>query len=88
MLVFEAIKRGIPMDEIHAITMIDRWFLAKLGRLVEFEQSLASGGLSEEAYLEGKKLSYPTACSRASASKSQSGYPLCGLSHGRHLLAG
>ena len=58
-VVFEAIKRGIPMDEIHAITMIDRWFLAKLRRLVEFEQSLASGGLSEEAYLEGKKLGYP-----------------------------
>ena len=58
-VVFEAIKRGISEDEIHQITMIDCWFLAKLKHLVEFEQSLVSSGLTDEAYLEGKKLGYP-----------------------------
>ena len=58
-VVFEAIKRGISIEEIHDITMIDIWFLAKLRHLVEFEQSLIYGGLTQEAYLEGKKLGYP-----------------------------
>ncbi|HHY81849.1 MAG TPA: carbamoyl-phosphate synthase large subunit [Clostridiales bacterium] len=29
-VVYEAIKRGISVNEIHSITMIDRWFLYKL----------------------------------------------------------
>jgi carbamoyl-phosphate synthase large subunit len=58
-VVFEALKRGITMDDIHQITMIDIWFLAKLLHLVEYEQSLTSGGLTEAAYLDGKKLGYP-----------------------------
>ncbi len=58
-VVFEAIKRGITLDEIHQITMIDIWFLAKLKRLADYEQSLTSSGLTAEAYLEGKKLGYP-----------------------------
>ena len=57
-VVFEALKRGISMEEIHEITMIDIWFLAKLKHLVEFEQTLACG-MTDGAYLEGKKLGYP-----------------------------
>lgn len=57
-VVFEAIKRGIPLDEIHQITMIDLWFLAKLQHLAQFEQRLISDGLTEKTYLEGKKLGY------------------------------
>jgi len=58
-VVFESLKRGISMDEIHQITMIDVWFLAKLKHLAEYEKSIAAEGLSDEAYLEGKKLGYP-----------------------------
>ncbi|MBA4347374.1 MAG: carbamoyl phosphate synthase large subunit [Clostridiales bacterium] len=58
-VVFESLKRGISMDEIHQITMIDIWFLAKLKHLAEYEKSIAASGLSDEAYLEGKKLGYP-----------------------------
>ncbi len=58
-VVFEALKRGISMEEIHQITMIDIWFLAKLKHLAEYEMSIAAEGLSDEAYLEGKKLGYP-----------------------------
>ena len=28
--VFEALKRGISVDEIHDITKIDKWFISKL----------------------------------------------------------
>ena len=58
-VVFEALKRGISIEEIAEITMIDRWFLHKLNRLVAFEQTLERDGLDDERYLEGKKLGYP-----------------------------
>ena len=56
--IFEAIKSGVSIDRIHEITKIDRWFLAKLAHLAEYERSIA-GGLTEESYLRGKKLGYP-----------------------------
>jgi carbamoyl-phosphate synthase large subunit len=34
-VVYEAIKRGVSIDEIHSITKIDRWFLYKLARINE-----------------------------------------------------
>ena len=32
----EAIRRGMPLEEIHAITMIDDWFLQRIQRLVRW----------------------------------------------------
>ena len=58
--IFEALKAGVSVDEIYAITKIDRWFLYKLLNLVEFENRIA-GGLSDEDYVLGKKLGYPDA---------------------------
>ena len=57
--VFEALKSGVSVDEIFAITKIDRWFLWKLQNLVDFENQLAREGLTEENYKEGKRLGYP-----------------------------
>ena len=57
--VFEAIKRGIAIDRIFAITKIDRWFLNKLKNLSDFEKSIADKKLTEEEYIHGKKLGYP-----------------------------
>ena len=56
--VFEALKSGVTVDEIHDITKIDRWFLNKLRKMAEFEASIAHG-LTEELYEEGKRLGYP-----------------------------
>ena len=56
--VFEALKLGVPVDEIFAITKIDRWFLYKLAHLAAFEKRLAPG-LSQALYEEGKRLGYP-----------------------------
>ena len=39
--VFEALKQGISIEKINEITRIDRWFLSKLKKLVDFESDLA-----------------------------------------------
>ena len=57
--VYEALKKGITPDEIHAITMIDCWFINKLNNLREMEQTLAEcSELSDELYLRAKKFGY------------------------------
>ena len=57
--VFEALKSGISIEEIFSITKIDRWFLAKLKKMAEFELALEKDGLTAEHYETGKKLGYP-----------------------------
>lgn len=60
-VVYEAVKRGISIEKIHEITMIDEWFLDKLQNLASFEREIkeASGDLiSETAYLQGKNWGY------------------------------
>ncbi len=61
--IFEALKSGVAIERIHEITKIDRWFLAKLANLADYERAIA-GGLTEESYLRGKKLGYPDAALR------------------------
>lgn len=56
--VYEALKRGISVDEIHRITMIDKWFLNKLMNLVNLERWLADGELTVEKYNTAKQYGY------------------------------
>ena len=56
--VFKALKEGVSIDEIHSITMIDEWFLAKLKNLADYEKMLTSGELDEDYYIKGKKYGY------------------------------
>ena len=55
--VFEALKSGVSVEEIHAITKIDPWFLSKIKHLADFEATL-SGDLTEAQYETGKRLGY------------------------------
>ncbi len=57
-VVYEAVKRGIPANDIFDITKIDRWFLAKFAHLAAVEQGLQDGALTEERYLEAKKCGF------------------------------
>lgn len=57
-VVYEAIKRGISLDEIFEITMIDRWFLSKFRKLSEMETWLSDGELTQEKYLSAKKMGF------------------------------
>ena len=56
--VYEALRRGITVDEIHAVTMIDEWFLEKLLNLVRCEDELKKGELSDELYRKAKLLGF------------------------------
>ncbi|MEG2413172.1 MAG: carbamoyl-phosphate synthase large subunit [Clostridia bacterium] len=56
--VFEALKRGVSVDEIYDICKIDEWFLNKLLNLVNIERQLAQGSLTDELYLTAKKNGY------------------------------
>ena len=56
--VFEALCRGISVDEIHALSLIDEWFLYKIKKLVNYEKRLSSVKMTEELYIEGKRLGY------------------------------
>lgn len=63
--IFEALKRGLmTIDEIHAVTMIDVWFLAKIRHIVDREAQLESvkagkEELTPELYLQAKKDGFP-----------------------------
>ena len=57
--VFEALKSGVSIDEIFGITRIDRWFLAKLKKMADFELALETDGLTAEHYETGKRMGYP-----------------------------
>ena len=69
-VVYEAIKRGVGVDEIFSITKIDGWFLNKLKNLANFEREIEGKVISREQYFRGKKLGYPDkAIARISGNK-------------------
>ncbi len=57
--VYELLKRGVSIEKMHEETMIDCWFLSKILNLLNYEQELAKGQLTQELYTQGKKLGYP-----------------------------
>ncbi|NLF79870.1 MAG: carbamoyl-phosphate synthase large subunit, partial [Clostridia bacterium] len=58
-LVYEAIKRGYSLEQLHEQTLIDNWFLAKLANLAAIEQRLATEPLTQELYHLAKVNGYP-----------------------------
>ncbi|MGN0607330.1 MAG: carbamoyl-phosphate synthase large subunit [Oscillospiraceae bacterium] len=56
--VYEALKRGVTIEEMHKLTMIDEWFLSKLMNLIELERWLADGELTVEKYETAKRYGY------------------------------
>ena len=56
--VYQALKKGITIDEIYAVTKIDEWFLAKLKNLADYEAEIAGKKLTRAQYLEGKRIGY------------------------------
>jgi carbamoyl-phosphate synthase large subunit len=60
-LIFEALRRGMLIEEIHQITDVDRWFLVKMKNLIDTEQALrgrALNQISREELLAAKKLGF------------------------------
>lgn len=56
--VYEALKRGISVDKIHEITLIDEWFLEKLINIAKVGEALKSGALTEDLYKQAKELGF------------------------------
>ncbi|MDD4544122.1 MAG: carbamoyl-phosphate synthase large subunit, partial [Clostridia bacterium] len=55
--VYHALKQNISIDDIFEITKIDRWFLAKIKNLADFEKKLENE-YTNDLYLEAKKLGF------------------------------
>ena len=55
--IFEALKKGVTVQQIHDITKIDNWFLEKIAGFARFEESLQDG-LTDEKYEKAKKFGY------------------------------
>lgn len=59
-VIAEAIRRGISLGEIHAITKVDIWFLDKIANLVKMEKKLRNAeALDEELMREAKRMEFP-----------------------------
>ena len=58
-VIAEAIRRGISLEEIHAITQIDMWFLDKIENIIKIEKRLAQEPLTKELMNEAKRLEFP-----------------------------
>ena len=58
--VYEGLYRGMSIEEMHTLTMIDEWFLAKLCHIADFEHRLVDNRapLSVDEYVQGKKLGF------------------------------
>ncbi|MDR0671641.1 MAG: carbamoyl-phosphate synthase large subunit [Oscillospiraceae bacterium] len=57
-VVCEALARGFAVDEIFALTKIDRWFLAKLQNVVRFAHTLPGEPLTPARYVKAKRLGF------------------------------
>lgn len=55
--VYEAIKRGIPFDDIYRSTAIDYWFLSKLFNIAQMEKNLANIK-SEQDFKKAKQMGF------------------------------
>ena len=58
-MIAEAIRKGISYEEIHAITMIDMWFIDKIAILVEMEEALKNRELTADLLKEAKRIEFP-----------------------------
>ena len=55
----ELMRRNISIDDIHARTRIDRWFLMRLAHLLDIEKRLSVGARDYETLLEAKSAGFP-----------------------------
>ncbi|TXG73923.1 hypothetical protein EZV62_002502 [Acer yangbiense] len=45
--IYAAMKKGMKVDDIHELSYIDKWFLTQLKELIDVEQFLTAGSLSD-----------------------------------------
>lgn len=58
---FEALRRGRTLSEVHALTHIDPWFLRGVVEILELETRLGTDELDEDLLLEAKQAGFSDA---------------------------
>lgn len=56
--VMAALRRGVTVEEVHALSSIDRWFLWKLEGIVAMERTIAKGDVTPEVLWRAKQLGF------------------------------
>jgi len=57
--IYEAMGRGVTMEEINAITKIDMFFLNKFKNLLDMERRLEQGNVDADLYMKAKHMGFP-----------------------------
>lgn len=57
----ELLRKGISIEELYQLTKIDHYFLAKIARIITFEQELQQHGLDQEYLTFAKQLGFSDA---------------------------
>ena len=59
-VIAEALRRGIPAEEIHDITKVDIWFIDKINNIVQEEKLLREASeITKEMMQEAKRMEFP-----------------------------
>ncbi len=61
---FEALKKGVSVEELFRITRIDRWFLYRLKGMADLENRISARGLGDGDYALLKRFGYPDSAIR------------------------
>jgi carbamoyl-phosphate synthase large subunit len=56
--VVDALRAGVPLEELHTLTKIDRWFLRQFERIVGMERRLETGDMGPATLREAKRLGF------------------------------
>lgn len=54
----EAFRKGVTIDDIYFLTMIDRFFLEKLNNIVKMEEKLIATPFNKELFIEAKRMGF------------------------------
>ncbi|QSX08296.1 carbamoyl-phosphate synthase (glutamine-hydrolyzing) large subunit [Alkalibacter rhizosphaerae] len=57
-VIFEALRRGMSVEEIHQVTSIDPWFLSKFQNIVTMEKRLMEEDFDKELLREAERLGF------------------------------
>ena len=57
-VVAEAMRRGVPIEEIYSITKINQWFLYKIGNIIKMERALATHELTPSLLRKAKQTGF------------------------------
>ena len=70
-------RRGITVEQIHEVTLIDEWFLEKLKNIIAVENELKNSELTDDLYYRAKKMGFLNRTIEAITGKKMRKEPVC-----------